>query len=962
VTKFLDQDLLPQVAQALSTYTSETLETEVYDHLYNFFRRYYSEGDFLAKRVYKPGVYAIPYEGEEVKLHWANHDQYYIKTSEYLRDYSFRLRPGDQAQPMRVHFRLADAAEGEHNNLKAASDKERLFILAAPPALEDGALVIRFEYRPATVADWPSGTARPKPPSQRDLIAIAAQRVLSATDPALTPWLAELTTKLESHLRRYTSRNTFDYFIHKDLGAFLRRELDFYIKTEVMHLDDVENESAPRVEQYLAKIKVIRRIAGKIIDFIAQLEDFQKKLWLKQKFVVETQYCVTLDRIPEALYSEIAANTAQREDWVRLFAIDEIEGYSVPLTTAFLRANGNLPVDTKWFPPAFQQSLLDTIPNIDGTAAGLLVHGENSQVISLLSRKLASQVDCIYIDPPYNTSENTFVYKNFYRHSSWVAMMHERLRTARGLLTPEGVLEVAIDDTETANLRMVLDELFGEANRVASIAVEVNPAGQNLRPNTPALSHDYCHIYANDIDQMQMLLRELTDEEKASYKERDAKGLYLWDTLRRRGGNSRPADRPGQWFPIYADSQSKQVSLEPFAEAEELLPIDPQGERRIWRVNRAGALRDIAAGDISVMEKAGRLELVKKTRMPEGKKPKTLWADAKYSATTHGTKLLIDILGEQRFSYPKSLHLVTDCLRFWCDDSATVFDFFAGSGTTAHAVMRLNEEDGGSRRFILAEVGSYFDTVILPRVLKVAYTSAWRRGKPQARGSSLSYLLKYIRLESYEDTLNNLDLRRTEAQEQTLLHGPAGFREEYLLRYMLDVETRGSQSLLNIDAFQDPTAYKLKVKRPGSDESREVNVDLLETFNWLIGLTVERIAQPQSFSAAFASDAEDRLRLEGGLQADPAGPWWFRTVTGTTPDGRRTLIIWRKLTGNPERDNLVLDEWFARQGFAARAGGFDLIYVNGGNHLGSLRADGEHWKVRLLEEDFHRLMFETEGA
>ena len=106
-------------------------------------------------------------------------------------------------------------------------------------------------------------------------------------------------TRLEAHLRRYTARNTFDYFIHKDLGGFLRRELDFYIKNEVMHLDDVENETAPRVEQYLSKIKVIRRIAGKIIDFLAQLEDFQKKLWLKKKFVVETNYCITLDRIPE---------------------------------------------------------------------------------------------------------------------------------------------------------------------------------------------------------------------------------------------------------------------------------------------------------------------------------------------------------------------------------------------------------------------------------------------------------------------------------------------------------------------------------------------------------------------------------------------------------------------------------------------------------------------------------------
>ena len=126
------------------------LEREVYDHLYTFFRRYYSEGDYLAKRVYKPGVYAIPYEGEEVTLHWANKDQYYIKTSEYLRSYAFRLRPDDPANPMRVHFRLADVAEGEHGNVKAAEGKDRRFKLAAeqPLAVENSELVIRFTYLP----------------------------------------------------------------------------------------------------------------------------------------------------------------------------------------------------------------------------------------------------------------------------------------------------------------------------------------------------------------------------------------------------------------------------------------------------------------------------------------------------------------------------------------------------------------------------------------------------------------------------------------------------------------------------------------------------------------------------------------------------------------------------------------------------------------------------------------------
>ena len=361
------------------------LEREVYDHLYSFFRRYYSEGDFLAKRVYKPGVYAIPYEGEEVTLHWANRDQYYIKTSEYLRDYAFRLRPDDDKKPMRVHFRLTDAAEGEHGNVKSAEGKDRVFILSAPGdtgrdfiAEEDGGqgkeLVIRFEYRPARLTDWPEDERdkRKKPPVQKDLIALASKCILAVIDAELSPWIPELGnphvmasgeraayTRLEGHLRRYTARNTLDYFIHKDLRTFLCRELDFYIKNEVMHLDDVENESVPRVEQYLSKIKVIRKISGKIIDFLAQLEDFQKKLWLKKKFVVETQYCIAVSCIPEEFYPEIATNEAQREEWVTLCAIDEIKGdlttpgYGKTVTHEFLKGHPTLMVDTRHFGMGF---------------------------------------------------------------------------------------------------------------------------------------------------------------------------------------------------------------------------------------------------------------------------------------------------------------------------------------------------------------------------------------------------------------------------------------------------------------------------------------------------------------------------------------------------------------------------------------------------------------------------------
>ena len=566
VSQFLDTDLLPQVKAAFVQYktadkaemekelskviagieTAEmdpadsptvkdlrtriesdavdigALETAVYDHLFGFFRRYYSEGDFLAKRVYKPGVYAIPYEGEEVTLHWANKDHYYIKTSEHLRDYAFRLRPDDETKPLRVHFRLADAAEGEHGNVNAAEGKDRLFILAAPGesgrdfiAEEDGEqgkdLVIRFEYRPATLTDWPEEdrSGKKKPPVQKNLSALSFKRILAVTGAALAEWIVELAkphvmargeqadySRLEAHLRRYTARNSFDYFIHKDLGTFLRRELNFYIKNEVMHLDDVENESAPRVEQYLSKIKVIRKIAGKIIDFLAQLEDFQKKLWLKKKFVVETSWCVRVGCIPQEFYAEIAANEAQREEWVRLFAIDEIKGdlttpgYSKKLKPEFLKASPTLVVDTRHFNSGFTGRLLEAIGDMDEQTDGVLFHSENFQALNLLTKRYRKGINCIYVDPPYNTSATEIIYKNSYKHSSWLSLLADRIELAYGLLAQGGGLCVTIDDFEFNRLRLLLDSICSTEAVLGVAAIKNNPSGRATAKGF-SIAHEY---------------------------------------------------------------------------------------------------------------------------------------------------------------------------------------------------------------------------------------------------------------------------------------------------------------------------------------------------------------------------------------------------------------------------------------------------------------------------------------
>ena len=342
------QDLQRQLASGTDL---AGLETDVYSALFSFFNRYYDEGDFISKRRYKEGVYAIPYEGEEVKLYWANQDQYYIKTSENFKDYTFI------AEGVTVHFRLVDATT-EQNNNKESDDSKRTFMLYTEDAEHPD--IHTFDYDPEKreliirfVFDIPEDKKRKY---KEENYAAIKQKIASDYEALWSILMKDTSndpkkprTLLMKHLDAYVAKNTFDYFIHKDLGGFLRRELDFYIKSEVMHLDDLDTDNEQRVNTYLAKVKAIKRVGHVIIDFLAQLEDFQKNLWLKKKFVVETNWCITLDHIDEEFWPEIIANKAQIQEWIDMYAINEAQGWTNPPSMAFLRQNQNLIVDTQHF-------------------------------------------------------------------------------------------------------------------------------------------------------------------------------------------------------------------------------------------------------------------------------------------------------------------------------------------------------------------------------------------------------------------------------------------------------------------------------------------------------------------------------------------------------------------------------------------------------------------------------------
>ncbi len=953
-------------------------ENAVFSHLLTFFSRYYESGDFVSQRRYKGDTYAIPYAGEEVVLHWANKDQYYTKSGENFANYRFKLTDGRS-----VHFRLIAADTAKDN--RKDNDKERCFVLLEqqtriltddegdeyeeellPIEEVNGELLLRFEYKP-----MPKGT------KQDDLVNRAVQAVL-ADEVVKSRWLElakrEPTEKnpqrtlLEMCLAKYVNKNKADYFIHKDLGRFLRGELDFYIKNEVLNLDDVQNaERFADIEKNLRMIQCLRAIALDLITFLAQLEDFQKKLWLKKKFVVSAHYCITLDRIIKDAPELLAVIAANERQWAQWETLGMLEGKKNDLfkqaktgTVDYLQEHPFLMADTALFDSVFKFKLLAAIDNLDETVDGLLIHGDNFQALGVLQERFRDEVDCIYIDPPYNTAASEILYKNQYKHSSWLSLIQTRIEKAISLLAPHGVIEVAIDDEEFHRLEALLRSVLGEENHIANVAIMHNPKGRDKAH--VASSHEYTILFAKYIDRVNVNRLPLSqDEIQEKYPKSDGE-IYRELPLRRRGSSPYREDRPYMYFPFLENVSTGVISLIPGEEYKRIyigkrfddeyviglrrkyeadgyrfiLPIREDGSHGRWRW---GYETSLSACKEKLFFVRGKDEptIYVKDYAKDTYLPKSLWFNNRYDASTKGTNILKDIVPNNAFDYPKSIYAVQDLVFMGSSSNGIVCDFFGGSGTTAHAIVQINRERKGSyRKYIVVEQGEYFDTVLKPRIQKVVYSADWKDGKATAPQTGISHTFKVLKIESYEDTLNNLELRRSDAQ-QSLLDGlSTGAREDYLLRYMLDIESRGS--ILSVDSFRKPFDCKLKVAVDSAGAFEERSIDLVETFNYLIGLRVKSI---------------DSLRERGIVM-----------VQGTLPTGEKTLVLWRECE---QVDYEALNRFCDRHAINPKDSEFEVVYINGDHNIPAvLTTTAEEGgitrtlKIRQIEPEFLSRMFEGE--
>ena len=913
----------------------------------------------------------MPYSGEEVKLHWANHDQYYIKTGENFKDYTFNIE-----DDFNVTFILTDA-EIERDNNK--SDDKKVYVLAEASeeyekpiyVLENeektrAELFIRLSYRYGK-------DVKQKESSEAIINAVKQLENNNEISSHIKSKIGNLfkirneqdkdkdiytKSHIGYHLNKYIAKNSFDFFIHKDLKKFLMQELDFYIKNEVIYLQDLygSKDNIKNLDMYVKKASVIQNIGSEIITFLAQLEDFQKELYLKKKFVTETNYCITLDKINEKYYDEIIANQAQIEEWKKLFAIDEIKGdlhtkeYSEPLTKEFLKANEYLVLDTSFFSEEFKEKIIADIENLDENIDGLLIHGDNFQALNLMQEKYKEQVQCVYIDPPYNTENRDFNYKDNYKHSSWLAMMYDRLEKMKQLMNDKAVFFSSIDDNELSNLRKVGDTIFGEQSFVTSFLWTKTATPPGLS-NKCRKTVEFIECYESKLTNNRFfgslldggdapLLNTGNPIKELNFPKNSVKFIFLNDGIINKGNyekvqllddvvlvdgynyNSFRMSGEFKWSQPYLDNEVK------------------LGTYFIIKTNKMSIRFQRPINECSFKTPNNSLNIELERSVGIGTNESAL-------------KELYDLKLHQDFSYPKPISLIKYLINMntYIFSSSLILDFFAGSGTTGHAVINLNREDkeNGKRKYILVEMGEYFDTVTKPRIEKVIYSKDWKDGKPVSREGS-SHIFKYIRLESYEDTLNNVEFSKPLVVDDFL-------QNEYLTKYKIQKEAENSKIYLPAEVFYNPFEFQLKITR--KNESRVQKIDLIETFNFLIGLQVNNI-YTKKYNALFKTI--DTGRLQADIKPDNNGQYIFKIVEGSTLKGEKVLVIWRNIVGDINnnddlnKNNAVLESVTLKNQIKPADSEYDIIYINCTNSLQNFAKEGSY-KVALIEEVMKDKMF-----
>ncbi len=846
ISQHLVAEYRGRVATLASRQTASEDRAEVLNRLYQFFSRHYQDGDFIVARRYgRGGARYIRSTGEDTEFHWATEDMYYIKSGDTFTDFPVRLSNGQ-----RLLFTVDP--EGLHATRAALkpNDKAHYEIMAA--RREGDVVRVVLRYLKGAQSD-----------RHKDEIVNAALKAGAPT---------ALNLEIRRWLNRFIARNQSDFFIHKRLREALSADIDIFIKTEVLDLDQVLAGALTETDisrRALRVARLVREIGMPIIDFLATLEDFQKSLWEKKKLVLQTRYVITLDRLerlaPAWLMEHIEAIVIrQRDEWralglgdratvgdclrataptqIRIALDDTPDPASLPGTYL------PLPVDTGNFDQAFKWSLLAAVTasvSLEDALDGVAIQSDNWQALEMLREKYRERVKCIYIDPPYNTGGDGFTYKDSYQSASWMAMMEDRLGSGIKTLQPDGVLFSSIDQNEYPKLRTLLERLLGRNNALGTL-VWKNVTDNN--PTNVAVEHEYVECFANNrtiiesewkspySDAKEILVR-IGEEIIEKHKDNDQPALQLAYQDWYKANKEFLGPLEGYKFidsgGVYAGSRSVHNPGKEGYRYDVIHPITQKACKQPlmgYRFPEDTYKKLLGDGRIIFGNDETKLiELKVYAHEYEAKLPSVIEIDGRSGAND-----LTNLFGEaQKFKNPKASALLQELLPYAVGKGDLIADFFVGSGTTAHALMRLNQKNMLGLRWLVVEATQNLDTIVIPRVKKAAFSTEWLKGKPIGAGGPGTFV-RVQALEQYEDTLENLDFEPVAGDpSEILFENPA-----FALRYRLNHLSHDLYS--GLARFTTPFGYQLKRATMGG-EAQSCAVDLIESLAYLLGMDIGRL-------------------------------------------------------------------------------------------------------------------------